>query len=185
MNWAYNIRTALAILALVCTTTTHAQTKLELEFLNQLNTYRKQYKLGPAKYDTTVSRVAAYHCGYMAKCERLGHSVHKDKLPHDEQFDIKDHMEMSFARRAGMAPNSNIWCEIQIASFHTQKGRTLAETARAMVMAFDSSPGHKEAMLYEDHPKITGTVGISIVLISKTELHELYSVNVDFGYTEK
>ena len=175
----------LTILAMTVISYTNAQTKLELEFLNQLNYYRKQHKLAPAKFDTAICRVALYHCDYMAKCQRLGHDVHKDKLPHDEQFDIKDHKEMSFAKRAGMSPDRNIWCEIQIASFHTQNGRKLAETARAMVMAFDSSPGHKEAMLYEDHPKITGTVGISIVLISKTDTHEVYSVNVDFGYTEK
>lgn len=179
------MRKILAILAITAISYTNAQTKLELEFLNQLNTYRRQHNLAPAKYDTAISRVAAYHCGYMAKCQRLGHDVHKDKLPHDEQFDIKDHKEMSFAKRAGMAPDRNIWCEIQIAQFSTQNGRTPAETARAMVMAFDSSPPHKEAMLYEDHPKITGTVGISIVLIKKTDIHEVYSVNVDFGYTEK
>lgn len=175
----------LTILALVCTSTTHAQTKLELEFLNQLNTYRKQHKLGPAKYDTAVSRVAAYHCRYMAMCERQGHSVHHDELPHDELFDIKGHNEMTFAKRAGMAPDKNIWGEIQIASFTRQNGKSIAETAKAMVMAFDRSPGHKEAMLYEDYPKVTDIVGISIVSIRTTETYEEYSVNVDFGYTEK
>ena len=174
------------LVATILVTISHAQTALEQEFLNQLNIYRKQHKLGPTKYDAEVSRVSAYHTKYMVECERTGHSVQSDKLPHDEQFDIKGHREMTFVQRVGMAPDKNIWGEISIPSFGRQKGMSLVETARAMVIVFDGSPGHKQAMLFPDAPqKITDIVGISIVTISTSQLYEEYSVNIDFGFIEK
>ena len=93
----------------------NAQSALETEFIKQLNVYRKQHKLGPVKYDSQVSQVARYHAKYLVQCSNLIHVVHYDKLPHDEQFDIKDHIELTFGQRIEMLPNKNIWSEIQIA----------------------------------------------------------------------
>ena len=124
----------------------NAQSALETEFIKQLNVYRKQHKLGPVKYDSQVSQVARYHAKYLVQCSNLNHVVHYDKLPHDEQFDIKDHIELTFEQRSQMLPNINIWSEIQIAYYPIKNIATITEIANRMITAFDSSPKHKEIM---------------------------------------
>ena len=124
----------------------NAQSALETEFIKQLNVYRKQHKLGPVKYDSQVSQVARYHAKYLVQCSNLNHVVHYDKLPHDEQFDIKDHIELSFGQRIEMLPKKNIWSEIQIAYYPIKNIATITEIANRMITAFDSSPKHKEIM---------------------------------------
>lgn len=162
---------------------TYAQSALETEFIKQLNVYRKQHKLGPVKYDSQVSQVARYHAKYLVQCSNLNHVVHYDKLPHDEQFDIKDHIELSFGRRIEMLPNKNIWSEIQIAYYPIKNIATITEIANRMITAFDSSPKHKEIMLCEDlSSEFTNIVGVAIVKSAKKLDNDyVYSVNVDFG----
>lgn len=161
----------------------NAQSALETEFIKQLNVYRKQHKLGPVKYDSQVSQVARYHAKYLVQCSNLIHVVHYDKLPHDEQFDIKDHIELTFGQRIEMLPNKNIWSEIQIEYYPIKNIATITEIANRMITAFDSSPKHKEIMLCEDlSSEFTNIVGVAIVKSAKKLDNDyVYSVNVDFG----
>ena len=161
----------------------NAQSALETEFIKQLNVYRKQHKLGPVKYDSQVSQIARYHAKYLVQCSNLNHVVHYDKLPHDEQFDIQDHKELTFEQRSQMLPNKNIWGEIQIAHNLVNEKNSISEIVKSMIDSFDSSPKHKEIMLCEDlSSEFTNIVGVAIVKSEKIiGVYYFYSINVDFG----
>ena len=158
--------------------------ELELEFVNQLNIYRKKHGLGPVNYDAKIAHLANYHAKYLAECSVLNHDVHYDKSPHDEQYDIKNHKELNFKQRAEMEPNKNIWAEIQIQSHHNKNKETNSNVAKSIIESFDKSPGHKEIMLCEDlNPKFKNIIGVSIVKyqINSGSSFNTYSVNIDFG----
>lgn len=161
----------------------YSQSPLETEYFNQLNIYRKQHGLGPLKYDTEVSGVARYHAKYLIQCSNLNHVIHLDELPHDEQFDLKDHRELNFEQRAAMVPRKNIWGEIQIAFFIKNKNATISDIAKGFIDSFDKSPKHKEIMLCEDvSSEFTNIVGVAIVKSEKKiGDNDVYSINVDFG----
>lgn len=161
---------------------TYSQSPLEAEFVKQLNVYRKQHGLGPIKYDAEISKVALYHANYLSKCNKTSYVVALDKLPHDEKFDIKDHKELNFTQRASMAPNKNMWSEIQIAYSPIKNIATVSEIVSIMIKSFDGSPKHKEIMLCEDLKDFTNIIGVSIVKAeaNNTE-YSNYSINVDFG----
>ena len=135
------------------------------------------------KYDTEVSGVARYHAKYLVQCSNLNHVIHLDELPHDEQFDLKDHRELNFEQRAAMVPRKNIWGEIQIAFFIKNKNAAISDIAKGFIDSFDKSPKHKEIMLCEDvSSEFTNIVGIAIVKSEKKiGDNDVYSINVDFG----
>ena len=173
---------SLIALLFLITGISYSQSSLEAEFIKQLNAYRKQNGLNPVKYDADVSKVALYHTNYLVACSKANHVVHNDKLPHDEQFDIKDYKEMNFDLRAAMYPDKNIWGEIQIQSSPSKQGSSISEIVKGMINTFDASPKHKEIMLCEDLPKFTNIVGVSIVKKSSTiSGYDEYSINADFG----
>ena len=161
----------------------YSQSPLETEYFNQLNVYRKQHGLGPVKYNIEISGVARYHAKYLVQCSNLSHVVHNDIFPHDEQFDIKDHRELTFNQRIEMVPNKNIWGEIQIAHDLVNNSATNYQIAKDIIESFDKSPKHKEIMLCEDVSyEFTNIVGISIVKSEKKiGEDDVYSINVDFG----
>jgi len=156
-----------------------AHSPLEKEVSNQLNIYRKQHGLNPANLDTTISKIARYHANYVLECSKVNHSVNYDKLPHDEQFDIKGFVEKNFEQRAAMAPDKNIWGEIMIACMWIKSGSSNIEIAKSIIKSFDGSPKHKEIMLASDTPKFPNIVGISV--IKKVSTIDEYVVNIDFG----
>jgi hypothetical protein len=161
----------------------YSQSALETEFVKQLNVYRKQHGLGPVKYDAEVSKVALYHSNYLVECSKVNHTAHYDKLPHDEQFDIKDFKELNFDQRAAMSPDKNIWGEIQIQSNGCKKNESISEIVKGIIKTFDGSPKHKEIMLCEDSEKFKNIVGVSIVK-KEGKLgpnFDEYTVNIDFG----
>jgi hypothetical protein len=161
----------------------YSQSALETEFVKQLNVYRKQHGLGPVKYDAEVSKVALYHSDYMLKCSKAGHSVNSDKMPHDEQFDIKDFKELNFDKRAAMSPNKNIWGEIMIFSGYYKKNESIESIAKGIILSFDGSPKHKEIMLCEDMERFKNIIGVSILIKEGTlgPNFDEYTINVDFG----
>jgi uncharacterized protein YkwD len=160
----------------------NAQSALETEFVKQLNIYRKKHGLGAVIYDAEISKVALYHANYLAKCVLLKHVVHYDKLPHDEQFDIKNHTELNFEQRAAMAPDKNIWGEIQISANYSKNTESISEVAKGIIVSFNGSPKHKEIMLCEDLSRgLINAVGVSIVKFQSTFDSNEYSVNIDFG----
>ena len=160
----------------------YSQSTLEKEVLNQLNVYRKQHGLNPVKLDTTISRIAQYHANYLLECSKVDHVVHYDKLPHDEQFDIKGFVEKNFDQRVAMAPDKNIWGEIQMQSNSSKIGSSYVKIARDIIIAFNSSPKHKEIMLESDNPKFPNIVGISVIKkVSTIPGYDEYVVNIDFG----
>ena len=159
-----------------------AQTPLEKAFLTEMNAYRKKQNLAAGVYHPGVSSVAAYHCRYLVKCLEIGHSVHKDKGPHDEQVDIANHQERTFEQRASMAKDFFIFGEISYPVFFADSSQTIQEIAREIVMGFSRSPGHNELMITPADPNHL-LVGVSI-LPSKSDYdgYTNYSVNVNFGY---
>lgn len=160
----------------------HAQTALEKAFLSEMNAYRKKKNLPAGIYHSGISTVAAYHCKYLVKCLEIGHSVHKDKGPHDEQFDIANHQERTFEQRSGMAKDLFIFGEISYPVFFADTSQSVQEVAREIVLGFSRSPGHNELMITPSDPNRL-LVGVSI-LPSKSDFngHINYSVNVNFGY---
>ena len=162
----------------------YSQTPLEKEVLNQLNIYRKQHGLKSVQIDTTISRIALYHSKYLVECHKINHVAHYDKLPHDEQFDIKSFIEKNFDQRVAMAPDKNIWGEIQMGYMVSKFGATNIEIAKEIIKSFDSSPNHKEIMLAGDNPKLLNLVGISVIQIEKNDNgYDAFVVNIDFGAT--
>lgn len=160
----------------------YSQTPLEKEVLNQLNIYRKQHGLNPVKIDSTVSSIALYHVNYLLECSKVNHAVHYDKLPHDEQFDIKGFTEKNFDQRAAMARDKNIWGEISIPSIPVKSELSNLEIAKNIIRSFDGSPKHKEIMLESDNPKFPDIVGISVIKrVSNIPSYDEYVVNIDFG----
>ena len=103
----------------------HAQSPLELEVVKQLNINRKKHGIKPVVYDVEISKVALYHTNYIKECHKVGHSVNKDKLPHDEQYDIKNYKELNFEQRVSMAPDKSIWGEIMIAAAMYNKATSI------------------------------------------------------------
>lgn len=175
----------LLVLFLFSVISSYSQSALELEFVKQLNIYRKKHGLGPVKYDSGVSGVALYHSKYIKMCSSLGHFVHLDKLPHDEQFDLKDFKELNFEQRADMLPDKNIYAEITIPAMDARKNESIESIAKNIIASFDSSPKHKEIMLAEDAPaKFIDIVGVSIIRSVKDmgPDREEYIVNIDFGF---
>ena len=163
----------------------YSQSVLELEFVKQLNIYRKNHGLGPVKYDAEVSNIALYHSNYINECKKVGHIVIKDKLPHDEQFDLNNFKELNFEQRADLAPNKNIYSEISIPANPVRKSESIESIAKGIILSFDGSPKHKEIMLAEDSPvKFIDVVGVSIIKCLKDlgESYDEYIVNVDFGF---
>ena len=172
----------LIVSILISFSNSYSQTALETEFVKQLNVYRKQNGLGPVKYDAEVSKVALYHSNYLVECSKVNHIEHSDKLPHDEQFDIKNFKEMNFDLRVAMAPNKNIWGEIQIQSNASNQGGSITDVVKGIIKTFDGSAKHKEIMLCEDLGKFTNIVGVSIIKkVSTISGYDEYSVNIDFG----
>jgi hypothetical protein len=160
----------------------YSQSALEKEVLNQLNIYRKQHGLNPAKLDTTISKIARYHANYILECSKVNHSVNYDKLPHDEQFEIKGFVEKNFDQRSAMAPDKNIWGEIMIACMWIKSESSNIEIAKSIIKSFDGSPNHKAIMLESDDPKFPNIVGISIIKrVSSIPGDDHYVVNIDFG----
>ena len=121
-----------------------AQTALEKAFLDEMNAYRKKQGLAPGIYHAGVSSVTAYHCKYLVKCIEVGHSVSRDKGPHDEQFDIPNHTERTFAQRTGMLEGHFIFGEISYPIFFAESGQPVQEIAKEIVLGFSRSPGHNE-----------------------------------------
>ena len=147
-----------------------------------MNIYRKQHGLKPVQIDTTISRIALYHSKYMVECSKVNHVVHLDKLPHDEQFDIKGFIEKNFDQRAAMEPNKNIWGEISIPSMAVKSELSNIEIAKSIIKSFDGSPKHKAIMLESDNPKFPNIVGISVIKkVSNIPGYDEYVVNIDFG----
>jgi hypothetical protein len=178
------MKSLIAILVLISASigNLYSQTVLEKEVLHQLNIYRKQHGLNPVKIDSTVSSIALYHVNYLLECSKVNHSVHNDKLPHDEQFDIKGFTEKNFDQRAAMAPDKNIWGEISIPFMPVKSGLSLIEIAKSIIRSFDGSPKHKEIMLTGDNPKFPDIVGISVIKrVSNIPSYDEYAVNIDFG----
>lgn len=166
----------------------HAQSPLELEVVKQLNIYRKKHRLGSVVYDAEISKVALYHANYIKQCASLGHFVHMDKMPHDEQFDLKDFKELNFEQRAEMFPDKNIYGEITIPLMDARKNESIESIAKNIILSFDGSPKHKEIMLSEDaSPKFIDLVGVSVIKSVKDKDSKLeeYIVNIDFGVKEK
>lgn len=160
----------------------YSQTPLEKEVLNQLNIYRKQHGLKAVQIDTTISRIALYHSKYLVECHKINHAVHYDKLPHDEQFDVKGFIEKNFDQRVAIAPDKNIWGEIQMQAVPAKSGASNIEIAKLIIKSFDSSPKHKEIMLAEDGSKFLNVVGISVIQSGKlTDDTNEFVVNIDFG----
>ena len=159
-----------------------AQSALEKAFLTEMNAYRKKKNLSAGIYHPGVSTVAAYHCKYLVKCSEIGHSVHKDKGPHDEQFDIANHQERTFEQRTSMAKDLFIFGEISYPVFFADSSQTVQEIAREIVLGFSRSPGHNQLMITPTDPNQL-LVGVSI-LPSKSDFngHINYSVNVNFAY---
>jgi hypothetical protein len=159
-----------------------AQTALEKAFLDEMNAYRKKKNIATGIYHSGVSSVAAYHCKYLVKCLEVGHSVSKDKGPHDEQFDIANHQERTFEQRTGMAKDLFIFGEISYPVFFADSSQSVQEVAREIVLGFSRSPGHNQLMITPTDPNQL-LVGVSI-LPSKSDFngHINYSVNVNFAY---
>jgi hypothetical protein len=173
---------SIILLFLVSIGNLYSQTPLEKEVLNQLNIYRKQHGLNPVQIDTTISRIARYHTEYLVQCHKVRHVVHYDKLPHDEQFDIKGFIERDFGQRVAMAPEKNIWSEIQMQAMCAKSGVSNAVIAKGIIEAFDSSPNHKEIMLCEDVARLVNVVGISVIQTEKNDNgYDEYVVNINFG----
>ena len=161
----------------------HSQTTLETAFLTEMNAYRKTKQLQPGVNNTKVALVAASHCRYLVRCAGLNHSVHKDKNPHDEDFDIPDHLERTFEQRAAMQPSCSIFGEISYPIFYADNSLTIQQIARNIVEGFSRSPGHNEIMLTEIDKPVTLLVGVSILPCkSDLEGYKMYSVNVNFGF---
>lgn len=174
--------TSIILLFLVSIGNLYSQTSLEKEVLNQLNIYRKQHGLNQIQIDTTISRIARYHAEYLVQCHKAKHVVHYDKLPHDEQFDIKGFVEKDFDQRVAMAPEKNIWGEIQMQSIPSKVGVSNEEIAKSIIKSFDSSPKHKEIMLCEDVARIINVIGISVIQTGKNDNgYDEYVVNINFG----
>ena len=172
----------LVALFFLITGISYSQSPLEKEVSNQLNIYRKQHGLNPANLDTTISKIAQYHAKYVLECSKVNHSVNYDKLPHDEQFDIKGFVEKDFEQRAAMAPGKNIWGEIMIACMWIKSESSNIEIAKSIIKSFDGSPKHKAIMLESDTPKFPNIVGISIIKrVSSIPGDDHYVVNIDFG----
>lgn len=159
----------------------HAQSPLELEVVKQLNIYRKKHGIKPVVYDVEISKVALYHTNYIKECRKVGHNVNKDKLPHDEQYDIKNYKELNFEQRASMAPDKSIWGEIMIAAAMYNKATSIESIAKDIIKSFDSSPNHKDIML-QDFKFIT-LVGVSIIKSGSNvgPNNDEYIINIDFG----
>ena len=164
-----------SVISLFYTGIIYSQSQLEIEVVKQLNIYRKNHKLRPVVYDAEASKVALYHTNYIKECKKVGHSVNKDKLPHDEQYDIKNYKELNFEQ------DKSIWGEIMIASAMYNKATSIESIAKDIIKSFDSSPNHKGIMLQEI--KFTTIVGISIIK-SGSDVgidNEEYIINIDFG----
>jgi len=172
----------LVALFFLITGISYSQSPLEKEVSNQLNIYRKQHGLNPAKLDTAISKIAQYHANYILECSKVNHLVHLDKLPHDEQFDIKEFVEKNFDQRSAMAPDKNIWGEISIPSMAVKSELSNIEIAKSIIKSFDGSPKHKAIMLESDNPKSPNIVGISVIKkVSTIPGYDEYVVNIDFG----
>jgi uncharacterized protein YkwD len=159
-------------------------TILEKAVFKQLNLYRKQHGLKPLVYDSTVTTVARYHARYLGIASNLGHHCHYDKGPHDEQFDVPNFTEMNFDKRTAMAPEKNIYGEIQIQNMSLLKNQTPEEFAVRTISCFASSPPHNEAMLEPGFEDVIFYMGVAVVQHPKTDNDEdtFYAVNIDFSY---
>ena len=166
------------------TTNLFSHTEIEKELLNQLNLYRKKKGLETMSLNSKLSTVAFYHANYLEKCRFVGHIVHYDKLPHDEEFDISDHKELDFGERAAMYPDGNLYGEIQYQSFPIDSSASIVTLCKAIIDGFARSPGHNEIMMtdFEGDERFKPIVGISVVKV-KSDLprHNCYVVNIDFG----
>lgn len=160
----------------------YSQSQLELEVVKQLNIYRKNHKLGSVKYDLVLSNVAAYHSKYIIECGKIGHVVNSDKMPHDEQFDLKNFKELNFEQRASMAPDKHLWGEIMIAAALYSKDASIESIAKDIIESFNGSPKHKEIMLAPDPGEgIKCIIGLSIIKVNYTDHLNEYTINIDFG----
>lgn len=161
-----------------------AQTAIEKELLNQLNIYRKGKGIGVVYRDEKLYQVALYHSRYLEKCAIVGHNTHYDKLPHDEQFDIKDHKEMNTDLRAAMYPDGNMYGEISMQSFIIDSTANVTKVCKSIIDQFAGSPKHKEIMVtdFGDDNRLKPIVGISVIQV-KCDIPGSYKyvVNIDFG----
>jgi hypothetical protein len=162
----------------------YSSSEIEIELLNQLNLYRKKKGLETMSLDSNLSKVALYHANYLAKCRSEGHIVHYDKLPHDEDFDISNHIEMDADERAAMYPNCNMYGEIQFQSFPIDSTVNIVTLCKSIINGFANSPKHNEIMMNDSEPneRFKPIVGISVIQVkSNTPGYNCYVVNIDFG----
>ncbi len=161
-----------------------SQSAIEKELLNQLNVYRKSKGLGPMSSDTKLYDVALYHSRYLEQCAIVGHNTHYDKLPHDEQFDIKNHKEMNTDLRAAMYPDGNMYGEISMQSFLIDSTANVTKICKSIIDQFAGSPKHKEIMVtdFGTDKRLKPIVGISVIQV-KSDIpgNYKYVVNIDFG----
>ena len=172
------------ILSIFMTSNLFSHTEIEKELLNQLNLYRKKKGLETMSLNSKLSNVSFYHASYLAKCSSVGHVVHYDKLPHDEEFDISDHKELDTEERAAMYPDGNLYGEIQYQSFPIASSASIVTLCKAIIDGFASSPGHNEIMMtdFEGNERFKPIVGISVIKVkSNIPGYYCYVVNIDFG----
>ncbi len=172
------------ILSILMTSNLFSHTEIEKELLNQLNLYRKKKGLETMSLNSKLSTVAFYHANYLAKCSSVGHVVHYDKLPHDEEFDISDHIELNADERAAMYPDVNMYGEIQYQVFPIETSASIVTLCKAIIDGFAGSPRHNEIMMtdFEGDERFKPIVGISVIKVkSKIPGYYEYVVNIDFG----
>ena len=159
-------------------------TDIERELLNQFNLYRSKKGLETMVLDSNLSSVALYHANYLAKCSSMGHIVHYDKLPHDEEFDISNHKELDADERAALYPDGNMYGEIQYQAFSIDSTDNIVTLCKSIINGFANSPAHNEIMMadFDGNEKFKLIVGISVIQV-KSDIpgHCCYVVNIDFG----